>query len=156
MPETISFPAVTPRFGLPLLFAGQSQKEFFVNQSLVLIDMLLQPSAVASLETPPPEVADGAVFRIIGPATGLWSGREGQLAYRVAGNWQFIQPITGMRIYDHAEDQWLHFSSNDEWLGAELPSEAQGGTVVDSEARALLTQVIDALSTLGLVKITQA
>lgn len=152
MPETVPFPAVTQRFGLPLLFAGQSQKEFFVNQSLVLIDALLQPSVVESLDAPPAEVIEGAVYRVIGPATGLWSGREKQLAFRVAGQWQFIHPSTGMRIYDQAEDQWLLYRSDDEWFSAELPGEVQGGSVIDSEARELIAEMIEALHALGLIR----
>jgi hypothetical protein len=153
MPDTIPFPALTPRFGLPFLFAGQSQKEFFVNQSLALIDVLLQPSVAASLYAPPSEAVDGAAYRILSPSSGSWTDREGQLAVRIAGHWQFIAPTAGMRIYDQAEDRWLCYRG--EWLAAELPGEVQGGTVIDYEARALLTQIINVLSELGLVKKTQ-
>ncbi len=50
-------PAITPQLGLPLLFVGQAQKEFFVNQSLAVIDAVMARSVAGTLATPP---RDGA------------------------------------------------------------------------------------------------
>lgn len=143
------FPATTPQLGLPLLFAGQSQKEFFINQSLAALDGLLQRSINGSLSTPPPSAEEGDCFRIAGPATDAWQGREGQLALRLGGDWHYVSPAQGSLIYDRAIGQYLHLG--DEWHAASVPQAATGGIIIDAEARALLAQVIDALGKLGLV-----
>ncbi len=41
MSDPVQFEGATPRFALPLLFAGQAQKEFFVNEALLRADMVL-------------------------------------------------------------------------------------------------------------------
>ncbi|MGY6550961.1 MAG: DUF2793 domain-containing protein [Erythrobacter sp.] len=148
------FPATTRHHGLPFLFVGQSQKEFFVNQSLAMIDALLHRSINASLSSPPQEALDGDCYRITSPAQGDWAGREGALAMRIAGEWQFVAPVDGWLIYDRAARQYLHF--DDSWNAATIAASPTGGAVIDVEARALLTQVIDALGKLGLVAVPSA
>ena len=45
---------VTDRLGLPLLAAGQSQKEVTHNAALTQLDMLMQSAVVAAFVTAPP------------------------------------------------------------------------------------------------------
>ena len=50
----------TPRWGLPLLFAGQAHKELAHNEALVLIDALLHGRVEsAAINAPPKDPAPG-------------------------------------------------------------------------------------------------
>lgn len=62
MSEPIVFPSATPALGLPLLVAGQAQKEFFVNQALGLLDALHARAVIASRPAPPAAAAEGEPF----------------------------------------------------------------------------------------------
>ena len=143
------YSAITPRLGLPLLYVGQAQKEFFVNQSLSVIDALIGQSVAAGLAEPPADPQPGDCYRVLAPAAGAWAGRENQLAIAIGGDWHFVVPRQGSLIFDRALGQFVLFDGD--WQLASLPLTASGGTVVDIEARALLAQVIDALVKLGLV-----
>ncbi|MFN3991015.1 MAG: DUF2793 domain-containing protein [Erythrobacter sp.] len=143
------YPATTPHLGLPMLFVGQAQKEFFVNQSLAVIDALAGQSVVGEAASPPASPAEGSCYRIAHDATGAWVGRDHQLALAIGGDWHYITPRTGSLVFDQALGQFVHFDGV--WQTASVPSAVVGGAVVDAEARALLAHVIDALAKLGLV-----
>ncbi len=149
MTQALEFSATTRHLGLPMLFAGQSQKEFFVNQALTVIDALWPHSVLGSLSAPPAAPQDGDCYRIAAPAQGAWAGKEDQLAVHIGGAWHLITPPMGAMVFDRGAGQYLHF--NGTWQSASLPAAATAGAVIDAEARALLAQVIDALAKLGLV-----
>ncbi|MAY20470.1 MAG: hypothetical protein CL955_07615 [Erythrobacteraceae bacterium] len=148
MADPIAFPSTTPNYSLPLLFTGQAQKEFSLNQSLTLIDALLTPSVNASTDTPPPTANEGESFRVSAPATGDWTNHEDEIAIRIGGAWQFVQPVTGMTLYDQADAAYWHYNST--WKSAAEPAAPTGGSVVDIEARTALAELIQALRNLGI------
>ncbi len=150
MAETTQFAATTPTFAFPLLFQGQSQKEFFVNQSLCLLDTLIRHSVTESRSAPPASALEGQAYRIVGPGSGAWSGRADQLAMRIGGSWHFVAPTAGMALFDEAAAQWLVYRAG--WSNIQLPATLTGGTVIDTQARELLTQLIDGLADLGILK----
>lgn len=87
MSNPLNFSSTTQNIGLPLLIAGQAQKEFFVNQALDILDTLHPHAVVASQAAPPQSAVDGDCFRVTAPATQAWEGCESHLAVRVSGDW---------------------------------------------------------------------
>ena len=149
MSDPIAFPSVTPIIGLPLLIAGQAQKEFVVNQALCLLDALYPRVTKASVAAPPVEVEEGDCFRVTAPATGAWSGQEGDLAVRIGGDWCFVTPREGMQVFDQSDHRQLVYRT--QWEQPSAPANPVGGAVVDSEARTAIVGLIEALATAGLI-----
>jgi Protein of unknown function (DUF2793) len=149
MADPIAFPSTTPTLGLPLLIAGQAQKEFFVNQALSMLDAFSQHSVVASLAAPPTSTTAGAGFRVTAPASGAWQGHEDTIALWIGGDWHFIAPRTGLQIFDAEAGHTLVFRSG--WQQATAPAAPSGGLVIDVEARASLAALIQALVGVGLL-----
>jgi|GEM_PF-4569370 len=85
MTEPITFTSQSPNFELPLLFAGQAQKEFFYNEAQLIIDALLHLSVEGTISTPPTEVEDGECWIVGTNAQSDWAGREQAVAVRHAG-----------------------------------------------------------------------
>lgn len=149
MTNPIAFPSSTPHFSLPLLFAGQAQKEFFVNQALAVLDALEQRAVLGTRSDPPASPATGDCYRIAASATGDWSQRDDNIAINIGGTWHFVPPAEGMMLFDRTAEQWLWFRSG--WQSAAAPSLPTGGTVIDTEARALIGQIVAILQAVGLV-----
>lgn len=152
MSEPISFPTATEQFAFPYLFVGQAQKEFYVNQSLALLDSLLRQCVVSSLSEPPNEAVDGDVHRVVEPAAGDWSGQDHKIAVRIGGSWQFVAPFDGMQLFDQTAEQMLIYRSG--WISETAPDDVQGGSVVDVEARAAITDLTQSLRSLGILAAT--
>lgn len=148
MTQPIVFTSATPNIGLPLLIAGQAQKEFFLNQALGILDALHRHAVVASQPVPPADPGEGDCFRVTAPAQQAWEGCEDHLAVRIGGGWHFITPRVGMRLFDIAADTTLFFHSG--WQIAAVPTDPANGTVIDVEARAAVSQLIDALRESGI------
>ncbi len=148
MAEPIAFPSTTANLSLPMLFAGQAQKEFALNQSLLIIDALLQKNINATLAVPPQNAEHGETYRVDENASGAWAGHENKLATIVGGSWVFVPPSNGMSVYDRTQRQRIFY--NDGWQTAEAPPAPTGGAVVDTEARTMLAALIDALRSIGI------
>nr|WP_298924896.1 DUF2793 domain-containing protein [uncultured Erythrobacter sp.] len=148
MTAPLSFPSETSHFSLPLLFAGQAQKEFFINQSFAMIDGLLQQAIDGTENAPPSSTSDGAAFRIASLATGEWAGKDDQLAIRIFGEWYYVTPKVGMRVFDRSSGQVVHFDGT--WKVAAAPNSPSGGGVVDLEARTALGELVQELRNIGI------
>lgn len=149
MSEPISFTSSAPRFGLPFLFAGQVQKEFFVNEAHALTDLLLHAAVDGEAGIPPSAPADGECW-LVGPgASGEWSGHEGQIAGRIGGVWKFASPRDGTTVFDRSTGQTVLFNSG--WCRVPSPAAPAGGAVIDIEARESVTQLIETLRNAGII-----
>jgi hypothetical protein len=159
------------RFLLPLLEAGQAQKEITHNEALVLIDAALGASVVdCGVETPPEAPAAGQCW-LIGPApSGAWAGHPSEIAVWTGGGWRFLPARTGMVIWVESGEVFARRTAT-EWLtgswpvtelviggvgmltgrlaGIALPA---GGATVDLQARAAISAVIAALQSHGLIE----
>lgn len=148
MTNPITFASTTPNIGLPLLIAGQAQKEFFVNQAMAILDSLAPRAVLASQPAPPAVATDGDCFLVTVPATQAWQGCENHLALRIGGAWHFVPPREGMRLYDLAANRSLFFRS--EWRSLATLTLPASGPVIDTEARTAISQIIAALQDIGI------
>ncbi len=147
MSDPFLFDIVSPRFGLPLLFAGQAQKEAFVNEAHALADALLHCAIEGEAAEPPASPADGETWLIGLSATGDWAGRDGAIACRQGGNWLFVAPRDGIRLLDRSTGQERRYFGS--WQTPAAPAGPSGGVTVDSEARAAILELIASLREAG-------
>ncbi len=151
----------TVRHGLPFLEAGQAQKELTHNEAILAIDRLLHPVVLSRQLSTPPLDADNGLAWIVGPSpSDEWVGSAGKIAIRDGSGWAFISPTFGMIIW--ISDEGAATVWNDGWsLGwpvrsldvSAAPSIAlpTGGTVVDAELRGRFSDLLNALSGIGLL-----
>ena len=148
MATPISFDSSSPRLALPLLFAGQAQKEVFVNAAHALIDALMHCAIEGTASAPPATPVDGQNWLVGTSATGDWAGQDGKIACRQGGNWLFVLPRDGMLILNRSNGQHMHFSGT--WRMPNLPAAISGGSVSDTEARAAIADLISKLQIAGI------
>lgn len=147
MSDPVTFTSATPRHALPLLFAGQAQKELTVNEAHALADALLHPAIEGEAGDPPTAPEEGECWLVATGATGDWAGEDGKLACRQVGNWLFAAPCDGMRMLDRSSGQEIRYRGG--WQRAEPPAEPTGGTFADANARVAITELIEALRVAG-------
>lgn len=100
MTDPVDFGSMTPRFELPLLFAAQAQKEFFVNEAHSLVDALLHPVVKGTTPTPPQSPTEGESWIVAADSTDVFTGRTDQVATLQSGQWCFAKPVEGMTVFD--------------------------------------------------------
>lgn len=102
---------VTPKLGLPYLQVSQAQKEVTHNQALDFMDFFIQPVVVSRTATPPTGV-EGNAHIIIATATGIWVGKEGQVARYINGAWSYYTPFEGLGVWSVADARdYIYHSS---------------------------------------------
>jgi len=148
MPDPL-FDSRTPRLDLPLLFAGQAQKEVFLNEGLARLDALLHCAIEAQTATPPTTPQEGQCWLVASSATGVWSGHAGEVATFQQGQWLFQTPRDGLRLFNRATGQELLHSGT--WKAPAKPALPTGGAVTDTQARAAIAALIDSLVTAGIL-----
>ena len=148
MSDPIPFDSSSPRLGLPMLFAGQSQREFHVNEAHSRIDALLHGAIEGVANAPPASPVDGTSWLVGATPGGDWAGQAGAIASRQAGNWLFTVPRDGIRLLNRATGQDIRFAGG--WRMANAPAAPAGGNTIDSQARVAIVQLMTALSTAGI------
>ena len=149
MPDPITFTPASPRYALPLLFPGQSQKEFYVNEAHALIDALLHPAVAGEANDPPTAPADGECWLVGAEPTELWKDHAAELACWSSGGWLFVAPREGMCLLNQSTGQMGLYRAG-EWAWATPPSLPAGGSTVDSQARAAIADLVAALAASGI------
>jgi hypothetical protein len=138
--------------------------------ALGLIDLIIAGSVEGTpIAVPPASPALGRLYRVATGASGAFSGRDQQLAGWSEGGWRFIAPVEGMRLVERTSGLELAYRDGAWTSGSARASEvlvggakvvgarqaaiadAAGGTVVDSQARAAVAQVLAALRAHGLI-----
>lgn len=149
MSDPIAFTSKTSRFGLPFLFSGQAQKEFYINEAFALVDALLQPVVEGLANSPPAEPLDGSCWLVDTDPTDAWAGHPRELACYQEGSWLFARATEGMRVFNRSADVYMRF--HDGWSGPQTIALPSGGANVDAEAREAISSLIHALSAGGMV-----
>lgn len=159
----------TDRHALPLLQAGQAQKEMTHNEALVMLDMLAMAVVEGVADIPPADPAPGECW-IVGDGAGAgWAGQAGAIAGWTAAGWRFLAPHDGMRCWVSGRNvaavrrdgAWRIGEVNatslridgETVVGARQGpiSGPEGGAYVDVEARAAVDAMLSALRTHGLI-----
>jgi hypothetical protein len=163
-------PEWSDRFSLPLLSAGQAQKELYHNEALARLDLLAHAAVEAHGFDTPPATPDAGQCWIVGSSpTGAWAGHAHELAGWTSGGWRFVPPRAGLNIWDAGAQYWLHHDGSD-WVngavtatslniggiqvvGSQLAAilDPVGGSVIDSETRSTIGFILNALRTHGLI-----
>ena len=98
---------------LPLISASQAQKHVTHNEALVELDIIVQAAVLDRVtSTPPGSPTLGDRYIIGTSATGVWVGREDQIALYDGTGWVYASPLIGWRVYVIAEDTLAT------WVGA--------------------------------------
>ncbi len=147
MTDPINFSSRTSRFGLPYLFPGQAQKEFYVNEAHTLVDALLQPVVEGTANSPPAQPAEGDCWLVDASPTDEWIGHATEMTCFQAGSWLFAIPSEGMRVFDRSTNAYRHFRGS--WSAPARVAVPSGGTIIDAEARAAVAALIQALADTG-------
>ena len=150
MTDPMNFSAFTPRFGLPMLFSGQSQKEVTVNEALLSADVLLHPAIEAVATSAPAAPALGQCWLVGNGATGTFAGQTDRIATWSEGGWRFIAPREGMRAYDLSASAHRIYSGGS-WRLISAPAAPSGGSVIDPQARTAISGILAALRTGGII-----
>lgn len=158
------------RLGLPLLQAGQAQKEVTHNEALTLLDLAVQAAVEGvGLDTPPAAPAPGACWIVGAAPTGAWSGQAAALAGWSDDGWRFVAPREGMAVWSRADGATARFVEG-AWqtgtlagtrlvlggaqvVGPRRPAIADpaGGATIDAAARTALFAILAALRDHGLI-----
>jgi hypothetical protein len=149
MADPITFTSTSPRHAIPLLFAGQSQREAFVNEAYARIDALLHCAIEGTSDSPPTAPDDGECWLVGDEPAGAWAGHPGALASYQAGGWIFATPRDGMQLLEKPTGQRIRYRGD--WQRPETPAEPSGGTTIDTEARAAIVELVEVLIAAGIL-----
>ena len=98
----------SPSLKLPYLAAEQAQKHVTVNESLRMLDALVQASVRNSdAIAPPANPSEGERYLLGSSPQGAWAEQGGALAAWQDGAWAFFAPQPGWRIWDEKESALL-------------------------------------------------
>jgi hypothetical protein len=160
----------TSRFALPLLQSGQAQKEVYHNEALAQIDLALHANVMdISVDAPPAGPAMGDCWIVGANPTGAWAGQAGAIAGWTSGGWRFVAPHEGMQVWCISELMWVQHLGNT-WIRGRISGDAlwlhgrqvvgerrpaimspAGGTIADTEARSVISTILEALRAHGLI-----
>ena len=160
----------TDRLGLPLLAAGQAQKEVTHNEALTMLDIAIAMTVERDdLAAPPISAALGQCWIVAAGGSGDWLDRDGQIAGWTQAGWRFVAPRDGMRAWHEVHGHMVRFDGEN-WVSESARADGyyvedqrvigvragaipdvSGGSVQDAEARSSLNLVLAALRSHGLI-----
>ncbi len=158
------------RIALPLLQAGQAQKEIYHNEALALVDIAVAAAAQGAGDNDPPGSPDVGQCWIVGSApTGVWAGHASALAGWTSGGWRFLAAPEGMTVWLIGSALWARRTAGG-WITGDLPASSvrvggvqvvgsrqsaivdpAGGSMIDAESRSALVSILAAMRSHGLI-----
>lgn len=102
----------SPRAGFTDLTAGQAVPEATVNEMGRRAEQGASAFIIKDKDEndPPGSPTDGDAYIVAATATGVWTGHEGKIAFRMNTAWEIITPIEGTRAYTQDENLWYQYS----------------------------------------------
>lgn len=160
----------TARHALPLIAAGQAQKDVTHNEALSRVDALLHLAVEStSLAAPPADAAPGQSWLVPAGAEAAWGAAAGTIMTETGNGWDAFAARAGMTAWDQGNGRFLWYDGNG-WRGDGWPSgglnvagtqrlaatpasiaDVAGGSVVDVQARAAVNQLLALMRAQGLV-----
>ena len=126
------------RHAFPYIQPSQAQKHVTHNETVRLLDVLVQMSAISDqIEEPPSDAQEADCYIIPLDAKGPWAGRTDQIAYFENDAWRYLTPQKGWRIYVETKD-CLELFDGSNWKAVVKDidtSTLSNGPVTDSQKR---------------------
>ncbi|WP_199555142.1 DUF2793 domain-containing protein [Sandaracinobacteroides hominis] len=148
----------TARLEMPMLIAGQGQKDVTHNEALMALDCLVGAVVASRQVLTPPQAPELGECWIVAPgAAGEWGGQENRLACWTVGGWRFHRVPEGFALWVVDEQRTIRRTAGGfaEVAPYGPPADgveiSQGGSVIDVEAREALAALLHRLVGLGLV-----
>ncbi|PCG09775.1 hypothetical protein COA17_08005 [Sphingomonas ginsenosidimutans] len=162
--------ATSARLLLPMMDAGQAQKERTHNEALALLDLAVQAVVKGiGVQIPPADPEPGDSWIVGDAPQGAWTGHAGMLAGWTDGGWRFVATRPGWRVWEAAQ-QVPATRTTAGWesgvtraarividgtqvVGGQRPAIADpvGGETVDAPARTAIVAILEALRTHGMI-----
>lgn len=119
-----------------------------MNEALTCIDFLLSGAVEALASTPPVSPAPGQCWIVGMSPGGSWAGHSNEVAGWTEAGWRFLAPVAGMSLFDKATGTFRHY--NGSWQLFSGPALPAGGTIIDSQARTVIGQLVAVLANAGI------
>jgi hypothetical protein len=101
----------TTHLALPLIDAAQAQKHVTHNEALAMLDALAHLAVTQrNVTSPPATPVEGDRLLVGAGAAGVFAGKEKQIATFLAGDWTFLAPRPGWRVFVAAESLFLLYT----------------------------------------------
>jgi hypothetical protein len=161
----------TPRLGIPFLSPGQAQKEFYHNEALQTLDILVAGAVEETPRNSPPSAPAVGACYIVGTApTGAWASSAQYLVAFTSGGWRFVPPFEGAIAYVRSTGTCAAYRAGAWEIGvlrgtnvviggqqvvagrAAAIASVSGGTIVDIQARSVIDQILAAMRQHGLIE----
>lgn len=140
---------------LPFILAAQAQKHVTHNETLRLLDGLIQLSVLdRNLATPPGSPTEGVRYIVASGATGAWSGWTGDIALWSDGAWVRLPARTGWVVWVQDESRavvrigsvWTPLDEAMRLLAQEGSVDVALGALGGTTGMAVLEQTLSGLS----------
>ena len=146
----------TDRLNLPFLSPGQAQKEIFHNEALQALDAVVAACVEEPARNDPPlSPAPGDCYIVGSAPTGAWAGQASAIASFSSSGWRFVAAVDGLSAYVRSTGTDANFRGGAWQYGAAASAAIatpSGGTVIDSQARTAIGQILAALRDHGLIE----